>query len=413
MTSRELPVPLDTVTVPYFLSPSRYNELLVCPLRALARPIMVTGSLPPTPESLVGLLFHHVRDQVMRGRWGETGDALEAARTVVREAEAQLDECLSGFHQTERMAPIRETVGRTRWNSLLYELSQWSSTLAGGSSESRPENLQCAMDEADTDSASSQSEHGDHLEFGPESWVVCNQLRLRGRVDRAADEGGFIGIYEYKSGTILDDSGELLDNHVLQLRLYALAFHIVSAGRPIELFIEGEGKTPVPWNDEVRDACLEGLQETLRRFPAGSSFRADALAQPGTVCIGCRLRPRCSSYLDRAPAWWHNRPDSPRPLPLDVWGTIRSKLPEDNDSVALELDDAAGRRVRVQGLDAATVEHLKPGDTTYFFTLESTEPTIMHGVRLQPRNFHEYFPNADHTLRQARQMQVYKASTAN
>ena len=114
-------------------------------------------------------------------------------------------------------------------------------------------------------------------------------------------------------------------------------------------------------------------------------------------------------YLDMAPRWWPNRSGHPRPLPLDVWGTVRS-LRRDDKGVTVGLEDPAGREVRIGGVDPERgLSDAREGDTLYLFELEATEPRIHHGARIHPRNFREVPPDGGLRLQRARGLQVYRA----
>ena len=247
------------------------------------------------------------------------------------------------------------------------------------------------------------------VDIGPEALVVCPRLRLRGRVDeiRQASDGAF-EMSDFKSGTMLDDEETPLKRHVLQLGLYALAVEKVIEVE-VRLYIESRDRVRLPWPGELRRGCEEILCRASNDFPAGESRAAVELARPGRWCRACRLRPTCPKYLADVPKWWPNTGGVPRPLPWDTWGAITS-IQVGNAVATIEIVDAAGRSVRIEGLDTARgMTRLNVGDEIFLFDLVPTEPTIHHGARLQPRNFHELPPDGGLRLQRARSLQLYRA----
>jgi hypothetical protein len=95
-------------------------------------------------------------------------------------------------------------------------------------------------------------------------------------------------------------------------------------------------------------------------------------------------------------------------LPLDVWGKVSASR-TNRDTLEVEIVDAAERSVRVECLDPnRCVADFQLGETVYFFGLEATEPTIHHGARVQPRNFHELPPDGGLVYKRARALQLYR-----
>jgi hypothetical protein len=297
-------------------------------------------------------------------------------------------------------------VGRVRWNTRLFELRKWAERL-----DVKPgREAQHPLDQVEGETPFEEpGENAARLDVGPEAWVVCPTWRLLGRVDEVAEaEDGALELSDFKSGVIVDDEGELLEHHAVQVRLYALAVEALAPGRPVRIYLDGAERLQVPWTADVRASCAEEVGEILSRFRTGAVLAANDLAQPGTWCRSCRLRPGCSAYLEAAPTWWLNRGDAPRPLPWDVWGVIETAR-RDDGTLTLEIRDAAERAVRVEGLDVRRgIGALNAGDRVYLFDLKPTEPTIHHGARLQPRNFHEFPPDGGLRLERARALQVFR-----
>ena len=73
-----LPPRIESVAAPRYFSPSRFAHLQQCPLCVFCDANVMAGSLPPTAEMLFGTLLHHVREQLLSGRWGPATEAAEA-----------------------------------------------------------------------------------------------------------------------------------------------------------------------------------------------------------------------------------------------------------------------------------------------------------------------------------------------
>jgi RecB family exonuclease len=400
------PAHIERVRVPRYLSPSRFVELRQCPLRVFVRANLASAVLPPAPGALFGILLHHVREQLSRGRWGEANTPRDALERTLATATEQMDRILESTPATSRLVPLAGVVGRVRWNTRLFDLRTWAERLRVRPSRVPPYPIKNVEDE---NVLEERVEDAPRLEVGPEAWVVCPTFRLLGRVDEIMEaDDGALELSDFKSGVVSDDEGDVLEHHAVQVRLYALAVEELATGRLVRIYLEGAERLQVPWTPDVRASCAEQLGEMLGRFPAGAVLAAKDLAQPGTWCRSCRLRPGCSAYLETAPTWWMNVGNAPRPLPWDVWGAIETVQME-GGTLTLQIRDSAERAVRVQGLDLRRgIGDLNAGDGIFLFDLKPTEPTIHHGARLQPRNFHELPPDDGLKFERARALQVFR-----
>ena len=407
MSLQKLPPSLTSVALPKFLSPSHFAELQQCPLKVFVNAGADPGTLPPSPRALYGIMLHHVREQIFAGRSGTARDSLSAFFYVFDTASVQMDSFLESDPRLTRVRPLARTIGRVRWNTLRFELHRWAQRVETILTDEPPKPL-LPLVSKQTDTYHKYA-HIPYMEFGSEAWIVCPSLRIRGRVDLITEASdGALEISEFKSGVILDDNENPIERHTKQVRLYALAAECVFPKRPIRIYLEGSERINVPWTDEIRLSISAELKEMLDRFPANAEHSARELGRPGTWCRGCQLRPICSSYLDAAPDWWMNTGNPPRPLPLDVWGKVQD-LKRENETFTLEVVDSSGRIIRIEGLDPVRgIGTLQTGDLVYLFDLEPSEPLVLHGARIHPRNFHELPPDGGLSFERARSLQVYK-----
>jgi len=398
-----MPPPLETVEVPHYLSPSNISELEQCPLRVLARQVPQGSSLPSSPEAFLGRVLHHVREQLTKGRWGDFDKLNDAFDGILRVTIEETDEFLRSEPRTRQMAPLRQAVGRAKWRGRIDDLRTTVNRLPP---PPRPLEFSAIQWGGRPDGSAVDEVQLDRLEAGPEAWIVCNRFRLRGRPDDIAErDDGTIVITDYKSAasTLLDDDAR--GAYQRQLQLYGLMAEEVS-GKVSELYLDGAVRLPVEWNDTVRAVVSAEVEDLMNKYPEGTEFQATELARPGAVCRGCVLRPACSGYLQTAPSWWSATEDSPRPLPMDIWGQVL-EYTEVDGRWDIDLLDGAERNVRVSGVDLAGRDiKLDQGSTVFFFDLEPSEPLIQHGVHLHPRSLHEHPGKGRSDLRKAIRAQV-------
>lgn len=401
-----LPAPLGRVAIPLLLSPSRLGDLERCPLMVLGEGgVRADAMLPPSPEALFGSMLHHVRQQLLEGHWGEARTPQEAAESVLECVSEHLDGLLCKTQGLERLAPLREVIGRATWNTRRHEMRLWAQALRQQPTGLAPAPMAVARGHRPRCRAPSE----DRLEFGSEARVTCNALRLDGRADRIDRlPGGSVEVIEYKTGPIAGPDGEILDRHAGQVRLYALCIEALDPGLRARPFVERGARHAVAWAPDDKRRSRRLLEALHERFPAEEERSPEDLARPGVACRSCRLRSACPSYQLAAPAWWSSGESLPWTLPFDLFGTVTRRTAR-KDATDLELRDRAGRLVSVEGLDSAHgAEEIAVGDDIFFFNLEPTEPTALHGVRLHPRSFHDLPPDGGRSMRRAHSLQVFR-----
>lgn len=159
------------------------------------------------------------------------------------------------------------------------------------------------------------------------------------------------------------------------------------------LWLEGAQRIEVPWDDTVRAAVNETLEEVLALLPEGKSLEAETAASTGPQCWRCRIRHRCPLYLREAPSWWMRTSVVGPVAPFDVWGHVLDCNLSEGRVASLEIRDMAGRRVRVRGLESRLSGTPHPGAAIWFFNLEPSENLPMHRVYAHPRNYHGTAPS--------------------
>ena len=364
--------------MPESFAPSRWEQLEACPLSVWSQNL---GALPEGIEILVGRILHDVRAQfVARGAEGNA----PTLSSLLHDTTAEYEQRLCIDPSTACLTPIADAFGRRRWFDAEARLRIWSATLAS----QRPRKREEAHNEGGPFAT-----HGPTISFGVERPWNAPALRLRGRPDEASVAAdGAIEIVDYKSGRVIDREG-VQSSIATQLQLYALmAEHLT--GRSVRLFVQGRGRIPIEWDESDRARIAERVSLMSAKYWPKAVQSAEEVSRPGPHCVGCRLRPQCPRYLREVSAWWPNTGHNPRPLPLDAWGRVR-ECGRDPLGNVVHLDDPAGRRVVISGIDVRHgLETVRLDEELYAFGLAAGEDQFMHGRALHPRAFHEHSPSA-------------------
>lgn len=338
--------------------------------------------LPDTVEAIVGRLLHAVRDTILQQQL--LGPAhTQKVRDILRETKNSEEQRLASVDGCATLVPLETSIGHRRWLELSSRLISWAKSSVPTSARP-PKDRRVASDRATDDG-------GDAISFGAEQRWTSSELRLRGRPDEsvlAAD--GAVEVTDYKTGVVIDEEGRLAHAVETQVQLYLLMAEVLT-GRDVRGRVVSDRVTVVSWGEPERDALKARLSAASEAFPADAQLRSADVAKAGPHCIGCRLRPRCATYLESAPQWWSERAENPRPLPFDTWGVVTSY--EQQDGVVLRIRDAGERPVVVRGL--SSLHSLAAGvvdQRIFIFSLQPSEDLNHHGRRLHPQAFHEGSP---------------------
>lgn len=390
MSTSPLPKELGAVTIPKFLSPSRFGELMNCRLSVLA-PAQSTGVLPTSPVSVLGSVLHHVVREVGEGRWGDAPTASTAFGRVLAQALSD---------QPPTPVPLDVAVGRQRWHTRIARARAWAIQDAPERGTGEPRRL-------GSFNAKAEAPVHPRVDIGHEAWIVWPDGRLRGRADRVESHREKIRVTENKSGAIYDRNGSLVEGIAVQVGLYALAIESLTS-KQVETVVRQDAAVVVPWDDAARKRIRGLLDQQLAGLQEAAVLGASDLATPGASCRRCTFRTVCSKYLSEAPHLWLSPATSGR-MPLDVWGTLR-RLEEAPDAIRVELRDDVGRLVVVDELSRGWgLQDARIGDRIFFFDLEADEDR-QHAERVQPSNFREGAPAKGSTRRRAYGLRVFRAT---
>ena len=246
--TRNLPQLLKSIRVPRSFSPSQLFDLRNCALRVLAK--RAERYLPPPPSALHGILLHHVREQMLLGRWGNKDSPEEAFDWILEQASFRLDELLAGEDKTKYMVPLRNTIGRRKWNQKTFESKLWAISSGLESCGQDPGLLEIER----TNDGVEYNGENNTCEEGAEALVKSRSLRISGRADLIEKlNHNRLRITDFKSGKFIDSHGNPLPRYKLQLGLYALVAEKVYPGRSIELRLDGARRLRVLWDRSLRE----------------------------------------------------------------------------------------------------------------------------------------------------------------
>ena len=124
-----LPPVLDEVRPPKLLNPSRFADLLRCPLSVI-HGLREEELLPPHPLAVIGGIIHEVMYAVRSRALGTREEIENAVAEAFEERLDAVETRLAAKASTKRLVPIRRAVGRTAWRQKETRLREWAATLS-------------------------------------------------------------------------------------------------------------------------------------------------------------------------------------------------------------------------------------------------------------------------------------------
>jgi RecB family exonuclease len=381
---RPLPPPVDRVVVPEFFSPSQLAHGETCFLRVALGSDELAPTLRTHPAAEIGRLSHRLLERAVRGDIERRGTPEEDLARAFDELVEQTRNQLLADPETAAFADLPSTMSPLDWRKKrravldvaaeLYRLS-WGSLSPGRPKGGRMPSF------VDVPSGRDWAE----------VQIEVPELRLKGRMDVVRKEQGRVTIKDLKTGRVFDDEGNVLEHIERQLRLYALAVHRLASGANVRILVDDGAEHEVAFGEDIAHETETWLSGLLDRLPAGTELASTELADVGECCRWCPYRHACPIYLAAAPELWQQQ-DVSFALPLDIWGEVRS-IAVSGPKADLELEDAAGRRVKVFGVDARRIRTVTEGDLLWFFGLRARMGRSAGGEWHHPLNFYESSPD--------------------
>jgi len=353
--------------IPEFFSPSSFIGFSGCKLRLASRLATGIERLPSGPAAALGRLHHGLLEAGAKGELDGTEEPrLRAKRSFDLAVDRVSEEVRA--QGGEHWLPLQRTRSPRSWMQFeartLRQLTEVLERRGAGGATRRSRAAE--------------------VRAGAEVALESQRLRLRGRADSiervSTDE---LLVRDFKSGRILDAEGRIQEHIAIQLRLYGAICKEREPKLGVRLIVDDGDEHEVSFSEAERSTTENELLKFLAELPAGESRDASSLAKVGAECARCDLRPLCGSYVAEAPRLWS---EGAAALPMDTWGTVVG-IQSQPGGCELTLEDAAGRGVKVTGLDAARFEFssLERGHRIYLFNLRSDS-----GRRGgHPRNFFE------------------------
>lgn len=370
---RRLPSPVETIEIPTHFAVSLLGERQRCFAKAAAGSNVRAGKwvpLPSGPWAAKGTLAHRVLEAFVKA--GGTVDPGSVFADELARLRSELE------HDTARahFAALPDVFGRAEWNSFrAWVLGRCADAARG--LQPRPATPRGS---APVGSPST----------GVEVWLSSDALRLRGRADRIRRIGpDAYEIRDYKTGAVVDDDDDVRADTELQLQAYGLMFSEAEPAAEIVLVVDVGRDHAIAFDPTARERARSEIGAMAAKFPAAGRQALEAVAAPGSDCLGCRIRHVCKAYLAQAPAWWAKYPEGVDRIPNDAWGVVKS-VKNGMTGLDVVIDDAAGRRVHVEGIDVRHGHAVSVGNAFGAFELEASGPARdFKGRRYQPRVFHE------------------------
>ena len=306
------------------ISPSRYHQLLQCPLREIWSSARLQHLLPVSPAARLGSVSHKVLELAGQGKVHTLQQLQEAWDSEARNVEAEMSESRTEKH----LVPLLK-------NAYRYEVKKrLTFAVAGEIVESRSGRKPASSEDQKTES---------------EAWLETEDGRLGGFVDLIVHRENGAEIVDYKTGAVMEPGGEKDEVKVayeVQLSLYAAIYHEVRGEWPVSLTLKTlDGKAyNVPLD---KDRCSQLAEEAREKqdgiremIDKGSDQEHFASPSPDACCF-CAYRPACRKY-------WRIRSDCPE-WPLDVSGDLMEICILGNGSIRAVIDSEQGA-VAVRGL---------------------------------------------------------------
>jgi hypothetical protein len=356
--------------------------------------------LPRGPEAVIGEAAHKVLLEAAQGLF--TPDESEMMKVVKQ----RIGDVLS-----RRTCCEEDPDGDPLTAVTPFRRQQIISQIAQAIQNLTPDRHHCGTHSSAMPSpiGADRSPVGHGLVEGTERRLICDEMQLRGKIDRieriSANEWR---ITDLKTGLVHDRNGNLLCEHQIQLELYGLLALSYDPKAIIHLCVIGrQAKYDWIFDRNSQQDRRYWLQSIIDRTPLDEVLLAHSLSLPGPHCAKCRIRHMCDSYLESAPnAWAQDSLDEC--WPADVWGRIEDIDGSGQDLVDVTLRDIASRYVRIRGLTLKNERSslLTVGAGLALFGLQAAPLPTTRSVKYQPLNYFE--ASTDRRLRSAYELKVFR-----
>ena len=376
---RGIPPPVASVTVPQYFSPSHFAAAGDCLLRSVLRKSSPVAPLRAHPAAQLGRVFHDLIERVLKGAVDPSEKIEDDLRRELERLLGAAERRLSASPETAPFADLRSTLSPLEWRQkrrALLDVAREMSRMQSSGSRGADNRGNPRFSYVDLPAEGKWAE----VPFTVEA------LRLRGRIDIVEKFGNTTVVKDLKTGRVFDQEGDIRRNIRVQLQLYGVGIRRLEPDREVQLVVDDGCEHLVEFGEEVAKETEDWLLRMLSRLPASAELGAEELGEFGRSCRWCSFRHACPIYRRAAPQRWADESDVP--LPLDTWGKLR-RLDDRGSVVDLEIRDAAGRRVKVFGVDHRRLAELRVGNHVALFGLRAQGSNASAGGWRHPQNFHE------------------------
>ncbi len=151
-------------------------------------------------------------------------------------------------------------------------------------------------------------------EAGPGAETLCETpLRagdgaLHGIVDLIIDSEQLHAVVDYKTGPVMDDAGDVLEDYATQLQLYAVLEHQRSGRWPTRGILLRFGGAPVHVDLDPSE-CEQAATLAIEALAAYNALagRVPPASPSERVCDRCAFAPACPAFWDAVSAAWSGR----------------------------------------------------------------------------------------------------------
>ena len=348
------------------ISPTAFNNIRDCALKALWSLSRKTPLLPQSPKARIGIVAHKLIAESGQGQLQPDKDAINARwGELVEDTQAEMSASPLEMH----LAPLEHSVPDIEVRRI--RAIQRAFEIANGRGPTQPRN---------------QS----HLlapRYGHEIRVQSSDGLIRGTIDAAIRTDHGAVIQDYKSGPIMESDGEndvkLKETYQTQLKMYA-ALYAESYGEwpaSLELVpLSGERQEVVLETAECSNllnqakAALQDLNTKIATYPSESL--PSLLASPSPPACGfCQYRPACKPYQAATTRTTGGE------WPLDVLGVVKGVRQLGNSKLLLRLTTTRGS-VNIPGLSAGNrhpmLQGMETGSKVGVFNLRRPRPTASY-----------------------------------
>lgn len=180
-----------------------------------------------------------------------------------------------------------------------------------------------------------------------EKWLDCTRLGLIGIADKLIIDGEYVDVFDFKSGHVLDETGNIKTEYVIRLHLYATMCQHLFMGAPRHLtLVDIDGVNhDIPYSQAYSKQLLSKVQETvlgLNNIIATREFKKYAKPELG-LCANCGCRHVCEYRTISAESYYQT-----------ITGEVM-EMPSTNMYVLCKGSDT----LYLSGLDAYNVDNPK------------------------------------------------------